>query len=150
MRKPVISRSLRKVAKTRNMPILVFEGGESLRLDGFSINKGIEGLTRLLAVQQMIERPVAPPRRCILIEKSSWIRAGESGIFIWSKSSGAYVEKGEPVGMIYDPKGARSMSVIVHRNGFIIGHNNASVVNQGDALFNIGYRFKEISYADPE
>ncbi len=150
MCKPVISRSLRKVAKTKNMPILVFEGGESLRLDGFSINKGIEGLTRLLAIQQMVDRPVAPPKRTMLIEKSSWVRASESGIFIWNKSSGAFVEKGEPVGMIYDPKGARSVPVLVNRTGYIIGHNNASVVNQGDALFNIGYRYKEISYADTD
>lgn len=146
MQKPVLTRSLRKVAKTRNMPILVFEGGESLRLDGFSINKGIKGLTRLLAVQQMIDHPVLPPQRTILIEKASWIRASESGIFIWQKSSGSMVNKGEPIGMIFDPNGTRTVPVLVNRKGFIIGHNNASVVNQGDALFNIGYRYSEIDY----
>ena len=28
---------------------------------------------------------------------------------------------------------------IANREGYIIGHNNASVVNEGDALFHIGY-----------
>jgi predicted deacylase len=147
--KPIISRSLRKVAKNRKMPILIFEGGEALRLDGFTINRGLLGLDRILVSQKMSDKLLSPPARTVLIEKSSWIRANASGIFTWNKSSGAFVKKGEPIGMINDPNGFKRVIVLANREGFIIGHNNAPVVNQGNALFNIGYVYKEVENADP-
>ena len=130
------------------MPILIFEGGEALRLDGFTINRGLLGLDRILVSQKMSDKLLSPPTRTVLIEKSSWIRASASGIFTWNKSSGAFVKKGEPIGIINDPNGLKRVIVLANREGFIIGHNNAPVVNQGNALFNIGYVYKEVENAD--
>lgn len=146
--RPIISKSLRKVAKTKKMPILVFEGGEALRLDGFTINRGMLGLERLLVAQKMINKLLPPRTRTVQIDKASWIRAGASGIFTWNKSAGASVKKGEPIGIINDPNGIKRVVVQANKSGFIIGHNNAPVVNQGDALFNIGYAFKEVENED--
>jgi len=69
--------------------------------------------------------------------KTSWIRSDHAGIFIWSKSSGNLVTKGEPLGYVNDPNGLISHKIIAKRSGFLIGHNNAPVVRQGDALFHI-------------
>jgi uncharacterized protein len=136
--KAVLSRSLRKTGKDLSKPIIVFEGGEALRLDGFVIETALRGLKRLLIGEGLIKGDLTPANY-LRFTRSSWIRAKQAGIFIWSKSSGQHVTKGETIGSIYDPGGAIRMAVTANRKGFILGHNNTPVVHQGDALFNIGF-----------
>lgn len=137
--KPYIIKSLRKIAKDMKKPIIVYEGGESVRLDGFSISKGFDGLLRVLKYLEMIEHAPEQENKVINLKKTSWIRAPYSGLFTWSRKSGVFVHKGEPLGIVNDILGSTSMTVLSSRDGYIIGHNNASVVSQGDALFHIGY-----------
>jgi len=75
------------------------------------------------------------------VEKASWLRASRAGIFSWTKSAGARVVKGEPLGLIVDPFGTKTVPVLARNSGYILAHNNTPVVSQGDALFNIAYRF---------
>ena len=49
------------------------------------------------------------------------------------------MEKGESLGTISSPQGDRIRQVLAKKDGLIIGHNNASVVHSGDALFHMGY-----------
>lgn len=138
--KPAIDKSLRKVMIGQNKPHLVFEGGESLRYDGFSIVNGIAGTQRLMKHLGMIKKAPEAKRKIIVFEKSSWVRANRSGLFRWTQQSGAKVSKGESLGFINDPYGDSKNTVLAHKDGFIIGHNNAPVVSAGDALFHIGYK----------
>lgn len=140
--KPAIEKSLRKVMVAQDKPHLVFEGGESLRYDGFSIDNGIAGTQRVMKHLGMIKKAPAKKRKVIVFEKSSWVRADRSGLFRWTQQSGAKVSKGEPLGFINDPYGENKNTVLAHHDGFIIGHNNAPVVSAGDALFHIGYKHK--------
>jgi predicted deacylase len=145
IQKPLISKSLRKIAQEMKKPVIVYEAGESLRFDGYSIDVAIRGIKRILSGGQMkifedsnILQPV------LLVSKTSWIRASHSGLFIWTKCSGQKVLKGEPIGHIKGPQGLTSATVISNKDGYIIGHNNASVVNQGDALFHLSCEQHEI------
>ena len=133
-----ISKSLRKVSRDQGKPILVYEGGENARFDGFAIERGLRGLQNLLA-HLGLKSGVAAGDSSIAFDRSSWLRASRAGIFEWSKSSGQWVRKGEPIGRISDPYGDRTVPVISKRAGFIIGHNNSPVVSTGDALFHIAY-----------
>lgn len=142
VRKPAIAKSLRKVAQTMGIPLLVYEGGESLRLDGFSIEKGLKGLRRLMRVEGLLAGEVAAVRPPLVFNKSTWVRAARSGLFRWAQQSGARVSAGEPLGVLHDPYGESRLPVLASRDGYLIGHNNAPVVNQGDALFHIGYRLE--------
>lgn len=142
--KPAIDKSLRKVMVGQNKPHLVFEGGESLRYDGFSIDNGIAGTQRVMKHLGMIKKAPAKKRKVIVFEKSSWVRADRSGLFRWTQQSGAKVRKGEPLGFINDPYGENKNTVLAHHDGFIIGHNNAPVVSAGDALFHIGYQSRSL------
>ncbi len=141
IKQPLISKSFRKTAKDLNIPAIVFEAGESVRLDGSSIRFGKRGVKRLLKHLGMIDFEDNETVHSTVIEKTTWQRASQSGIFIWSKSSGDFIQKGEPMGIIKDPYGNKSVTVLSKYTGFIIGHNNASVVNQGDALFHIGIEY---------
>ncbi len=130
--------SLRREAGEMDIPIIVFEGGQSLRLDPFSINEGINGLKRIMYSAGMINE--APkPNQAIIFNRKKWIRATRSGMFQWIRQSGDSVEEGEIIGVINDPYGQWTVDVPASCNGKLFGHNNAPVVNQGDALFHIGY-----------
>jgi predicted deacylase len=145
IQKTVISKSFRKICKEMGIPVIVFEGGESIRLDGFSIEKAKEGIRRTLQACGIIENNTPPSQqKSILVKRTTWIRAPYSGIFIWSRESGSYVRKNEALGVIKDPYGTKNLHVISKKDGYLIGHNNASVVNQGDALFHLAYDYEKI------
>lgn len=137
IQKPLITKSLRKAAKDMGIPVIVYEGGESVRLDGFSISKGFEGMKRVLKSQGMLAEAKDANHKMIHVSKTGWIRAPKSGLFTWTRNSGVFIEKGELLGHIKNPYGTKTAKVIARKEGYIIGHNNASVVNQGDALFHI-------------
>lgn len=134
-----IAKSFRKEALKQQKPVLVFEGGESKRLDGRSIDSGLAGIKRVMKHLGMITEAPNVTQASLSFEKSTWVRASRSGMFFWSRSSGEQVQKGEVLGVINDPYGRKTIPVKASRTGHIIGHNNAPVVNQGDALFHIGY-----------
>jgi uncharacterized protein len=140
--KSPIAKSFRKVALEQGTPVLIYEGGESLRYDGVAIEKGLAGLKRLLLAQGMLparEVPAPPERPCLHLSKSAWVRAPRAGLFLWYKNAGKAVAKGEVLGAINNPHGKEEARVKANHDGYIIGHNNAAVVNQGDALFHIAY-----------
>lgn len=138
LEKGLISKSLRKVAKDMEVPMIVFEGGEALRLDGYVIETALKGLKRLLVHKGLIDSQVGS-EPSLVFKKSTWIRATDAGIFIWSKKSGSKVTKGEVLGSILDPSGQVRVAVTSSRDGYLLGHNNTPVVHQGDALFHLGY-----------
>ena len=138
-----IDKSLRKVSKEMGIPTLLFEGGESLRYDGFSIDIGVAGIKNILHYKGMLDI-VPTKRKMIHFKKRIWIRAEKAGLFIWYQQSGGKVSIGEPLGVINDPDGETSITVYAKRNGYLIGHNNATVVSMGEALFHIGYEAEEI------
>jgi len=134
--KKTIPKSFRKVALDQKIPILTYEAGENLRFDGFSIEKGLTGIKRVLQFKEMLKGEPST-EKMVHFSKSQWMRATRSGLFRWSKSSGSKVKKGEPLGVINDPYGQDEVNILAATNGYIIGHNNAPVVNPGDALFHI-------------
>ena len=134
------SKSLRKVAVAAGKPIIVYEGGESLRFDGYSIQKGLEGLQRVMHFKGL-KKTKLPATQSINFTKTTWIRATSAGLFRWFKSSGQYVDEGEKLGVINDPYGHMEYLIVAKKSGYIVGHNNAPVVSLGDALFHIGYEF---------
>lgn len=137
---PAISKSLRKTSADKyKLPIIVFEGGENQRYDGLSIQHGLAGIQRLLQSKDMVSG-MAAPRAGLHFNKSVWLRANRGGVFQWMKCAGNFVSKGEPLGFINDPQGVKPTRYIhATRDGYLIGHNNAPVVSQGDALFHVAY-----------
>lgn len=140
--KKPISKSLRKYAHEKKKPILVFEGGENLRLDPLSIEIGLKGVRRLLCSQGMLTGPV-DEANSFHYRKTSWLRAPRAGMFRATKQAGQLVYKGEIIGSITDPYGDRVYALKAHHAGHIIGHSNLPVINQGDALFHIAYNLAE-------
>jgi predicted deacylase len=129
--------TFRKEAAKKNKPILVYEGGESMRFDYLAINEGVNGCLRLMYSYGMIDYDV-PRNPSVKIMKSTWVRANSSGLFHMSVSNGAPVAKGDLLGIVFNPFGATEEKIVSQVNGYIVGINNQPVVNQGDALIHIG------------
>ncbi len=131
--------TFRKEAAKKGKPILVYEGGESMRFDYLAINEGVNGCLRLMNSYGMIDFEV-PDNPSVKINKNTWVRANSSGLFHMSVNNGAPVEKGDLLGIVFNPFGNSEEKIVSPVDGYIVGINNQPVVNQGDALIHIGMR----------
>lgn len=136
----LISKSLRKEAYKHNIPIIVYEAGEALRLDKMAINKGIEGVLNILRHFEMIAEARDKKNKTNTIELSEhrWIRAKIAGMLNLRIRNGDPVEKGQTLAYITDTYGHSTIKVSAPYSGYIIAVNNFPVVSRGDALFHIG------------
>jgi uncharacterized protein len=131
--------TFRKTATDQNVAAIVYEGGESVRINKLAIDFGINGIIKVLQAIELIQYPLPLTLRpTVHINHDDWARASKPGIFIWLKKSGDAIKQGELIGIIKDPYATNTFEVLAKADGYIIGHNNAAVVNQGDPLFHIG------------
>lgn len=131
-------KSLRKTAAKAGKPMLVFEGGETLRLRKNAIDNGVNGILRVMKHLGM--RDDAPPieKEPIFISESTWVRAKYAGLHFAHVRNGSKVEKNQVIGAITGPYGQFEKKVKSPIDGVVIGLNNYPVVNMGDALMHIG------------
>jgi len=132
-----IEKSFRKEAYKARKHILVFEGGESMRIDDYAIEEGVNGTKRMLVSLGMLAQAPAA-QETIFLKESNWVRSRASGIFNSSVKVGESVKKGQILARISDPYGQVKIPVKAPTNGHIIGMNNLPVINAGDALVHIG------------
>lgn len=133
----LIDRSFRKAAFQKGKHIIVYEGGESLRMDRFAVEEGINGVNRLMKHLGMKNNGLEHRKTRILGERA-WSRAKISGILSSKVDNGEEVKRNQVLAVITDPYGKMRIPVKSPVNGCIIGQNNMPVVNAGDALFHIG------------
>ncbi len=140
MSSKLIPKSFRNECYKNNIPVLVFEGGESLRLDEISIEKGINGTLNILRYFNMIHKSVVIPSmdKSIEITTRKWIRAKIAGMFSTVIKNGDEVTKGQILGHIMDTYGETNYAVKAPFDGFIFAINNFPIINMGDAIFHIG------------
>ena len=136
----LIAKSFRNECHKNNIPILVFEGGESLRLDELSIKKGINGTLNILRYFNMISDKViiSKFKKSIEISHRKWIRAEIAGLFSIKINNGDQVQKGQILGHIMDTYGETNFEIKAPYDGYIIAVNNFPIINMGDAMFHIG------------
>lgn len=136
----LIPKSFRNECYKNNIPIIVYEGGESLRLNEHSIQEGINGTLRVLSHFNMISNDINIPsaEKSIEVESRKWIRAKVAGLFSSKIENGTFVKEKQKIGIIMDTYGAMNIDVKAPFDGYIIAKNNLPIVNMGDALFHIG------------
>ena len=72
-----------------------------------------------------------------IANRSSWLRAPESGIVRDVKQLGDHVKKGEVLAHVCSPTGNYVFEVVAQRSGIIIGKQNIPLVQEGDAMFHV-------------
>jgi len=131
--------SLRETAAERGVPILVYEAGESLRFDEFSIRVGVRGILRVMRHLGMLRKSRKALKQLapLLTNRTTWVRASNSGVMRSLTSLGAKVTKGEAIGVIGDPMGNMETAIYAPEDGIVIGQVNLPLVSEGDAAFHI-------------
>ena len=130
--------SLRQAVLERNVPMLLYEGGEALRFDEDPIAAGLRGVLRVMRTLGMLpaarQRHEAEP---FIARSSHWLRSPGSGILRSRAKLGVAVEPGDRLGIVSDPLGAEESPVLAQKAGVVIGRTELPVVNEGDALFHV-------------
>ncbi|MBS1723273.1 MAG: succinylglutamate desuccinylase/aspartoacylase family protein [Armatimonadetes bacterium] len=130
--------SLRAVAASRGLPMLVFEGGEALRFDRETIAMGADGIARVMAHLGMRNGIPAPPKRKTFVAGSStWLRTGRGGVFHAATFPGDRVKKGEILGVTMDIYGRARSKNIAPFDGMVIGMVCNPLVSRGDAVLHV-------------
>ncbi|QTH63090.1 succinylglutamate desuccinylase/aspartoacylase family protein [Psychrosphaera ytuae] len=135
--------SLREAAADSDTKILLYEAGEALRFDEFSIRAGVKGLSNILRHFGMLRRSHQKKLTCAVANSSKWYRASASGIVNNKKSLGDKVEKGDVLAEIGSPYGEVFSNVIADKNGIVIGMQNIPLVQEGEAMFHIAFFSEE-------
>lgn len=136
---PLREGSMRGFARAQDVEMLLYEAGEGLRFDDFSIRVGVNGIVRVMAAMGMLrlkrrEQTIAPP---VYASRSLWIRAPRGGTCLLSAKTGSVVAADQRIGIVADPVGREEAPVITPIAGLVIGLSRLGVVNRGDALVHI-------------
>ncbi|REF29307.1 succinylglutamate desuccinylase/aspartoacylase family protein [Calidifontibacter indicus] len=130
--------SLRHIAGERGARVLLVESGAPLRFDDWAIDPCVAGVRRVLAALDMIDPfEKEPPTPAVECRGSGWVRARRTGILRLDAHLGQQVVRGERLGALYDSFGKTLRAVYADRDGVIIGHTEAPLVNSGDAVVHI-------------
>jgi predicted deacylase len=133
--------SLREIASTNNIQVLLYEAGEALRFDEVAIRAGVSGILNVMRHIGMLpaSRSKKPKRSSMITGQSAWLRATGSGILSALVPLGAFVTKGSVLAIISDPIGDSSsdVEIFASEDGIVIGRTFLPLVYEGDALFHI-------------
>ena len=141
--------SLRESVVESGKPFLLYEAGEVLRFDEFSIRLGVAGILSVMRTLGMLKgKPYKSRFKTFIANSSTWVRAPRSGILKVDCQLGGHIAKGDRLGRISGPMGEGEISVKSSVEGIIISNIRLPLVNEGDALFHIA-RFKG-SKGDPD
>ena len=135
-----IPKSYRATCSRLGIPILLFEGGKSKISDKKIAKTGVDGAIRILKHLGMLKASTKVPTAQVppvLIEATRWMRAKYSGLMHVKVICGQFITKGQHIATITDPYGKFKHPVNAPHDGYIINVNEASLVYQGDAIFNI-------------
>jgi predicted deacylase len=131
--------SMREFADNNNCPFLLYEAGESLRFDEFSIRTGLNGILKVMNSLGMINltKELRSSLTPMIAKHSYWVRAPYSGLLHPNKQLGKKVKKGELIAKIANPMGRDEYQVISPFDGIIIGKSNMPMIHEGAAIFHI-------------
>ncbi|GAA5136448.1 succinylglutamate desuccinylase/aspartoacylase family protein [Thalassotalea piscium] len=137
----LVDGSLREAAVKNQTKVLLYEAGEALRFDEFSIRAGIRGIQNILRHLGMMRKSSAKRKVYdpFIANSSQWLRANASGIFHSRINLGDQVNKGDVLAEIGSPYGDVIDVVKATRSGILIGKQNIPLVQEGEAMFHVAF-----------
>lgn len=133
--------SLREAASTSGVKILLYEAGQALRYDEFSIRAGVKGIINTMRHLGMLNKSRSKGHSInrFIAQQSGWVRAAESGFVTHLAQLGDHVVKGDKLAAIADPFGNIIGSIISPAEGVVIGKQNIPLTQEGEAIYHIAY-----------
>ena len=134
---PLRDGSLRQAVREAGAKVLLYEAGEAWRMDPWAIDAGVAGVRRVLALLDMTDADASPAPEVAESRRSGWVRSRGTGLLHLEIDLGQPVGKGDRLGGLFDGFGKRVRLVHADRDGLVIGHTTAPVVNRGDAVVHL-------------
>ncbi|MFS1701793.1 succinylglutamate desuccinylase/aspartoacylase family protein [Aestuariibacter sp. GS-14] len=133
--------SLRATAGEDGIKILLYEAGQALRYDEFSIRAGVKGILNTMRHMGMLSqgRSKGVNITPFIARASGWVRAPESGFITHSAQLGDHVVKGDKLAVIADSFGTFKANIISPAEGVVIGKQNIPLTQEGEAIYHIAY-----------
>jgi len=130
--------SLREAVIDKGIPMLLYEGGESLRFNEHPISVGLKGIVSVMRELGMLSKKARKKIiQPVIVKGTSWVRANKSGIIHSAIPLGTVVKKNQLMAYIIDPIGDNEEKLLAPFEGMVIGCLNLPLVHKGDALFHI-------------
>ena len=136
----IIPKSYRATCARLGIPILLFEGGKSKVSDKEIARIGVHGTIRFFDYLEILNSNIEVPvsnTPSVLVKATKWIRPNHSGLMHVKVECGDFIKKGQHIATITDPYGKFRYPINAPDNGYVINVNEASLVYQGDAIFNV-------------
>lgn len=130
--------SMRKLAASRGIPYLLFEGGAANQFDELSTDVAVDGCLRVLDHLGVVDDAPAPVHDPLIVKKGTWQRAPRSGVVEMQTFVGARVQKGDLLLTITDTFGEHPAAVTSKADGVVVGLALNPLVQGGDAMVHIG------------
>jgi predicted deacylase len=134
--------SLRREAAKAGVPAIIYEAGEPLRFQEDEIERGMQGVTNVMAYLDMSGQTAVKTPDSHIYQRSRWIRAAfrHGGFFFPTAKLGDFVQKGDSLGRVVDPLTDESFDIVAQFPGEIIGAALPQPVLSGYALFHLAWR----------
>ena len=130
--------SLREAVIDMGIPMLLYEGGESLRFNEHPIAVGLKGIVSVMREIGMLPKKVRKKNlQPVVVTATSWVRANKSGIVHSAIPLGTVVKKNQVMACIVDPIGDKEDTLLAPFEGIVIGSLNLPLVHKGDAVFHL-------------
>lgn len=133
--------SLRQAAADEGAKVLLYEAGEALRYDEFSIVAGVKGILKVMRNVGMLNKTKSLGHRIkpFVARQSGWVRANESGFVVHKAQLGDHVSKGDVLAVISNPFGELLGTIDSPATGVVIGKQNIPLAQEGEAIYHIAY-----------
>ena len=142
--------SLRQAASEAGVKMMLYEAGQALRYDEFSIRAGLRGIINTMRHLGMLNKRKSKGHDIerFIARESGWVRASESGLVTHLAQLGDFVEKGDRLAVIADPYGDFQAAINSPAEGVVIGKQNIPLVQEGEAIYHIAYFKRAESVAE--
>ena len=133
--------SFRREACKAGCPTIILEAGEVLKVESTVQDMTQRGLTHIMAELDMIDvtddlRPDTAPHQMI-VQSSSWVRAGSGGFLTFHVAPGETVEEGQPVATNTGLLGKVLETIVSPHHGIVLGMTTMPAVSPGDPIVHI-------------
>ena len=133
--------SLRKTAESLNIPQLVYQAGEAMRIDESAVSLGLSGIQNVLSHLNMLDTPEPTTNKTyqsIFSQEQDWLRAHHSGVLHSKIVLGQMIKKKQVIGLISDPFSADTIEPVKSpRDGVVVGINRHPLIHEGQTIFKI-------------
>lgn len=128
----------RQTTENLNIPLLVYQAGEAMRLDPVATQIGLTGIQNVMQKLEFMGGEFDKVTTPMVSKDDDWLLAPASGLLHTEVSLGQRIKKGEKIGRLSDPfSNDNATTITSHLNGIVVGINRTPLIQEGLSIFKI-------------